>query len=351
MGSESFTIFFIVYTSLLLPFVASFGQSEYITKCSISESISYQNELTFICGNTDNTSDIFLSNEISCSNRNYPLNSYPGNQHYRTFKKINFQNCHFYQIDSNYLKNFTSLEKFDVSSVGLQTTSFKKIDPLQSLTWFSASHNQLTNISSDVFTTMRNLETLDVSYNAITHLNSTDFSGLTNLITLNLAVNRIKTLEDHIFDNFTNLKYLNLSFNPIEHFQTDLFAYLENLEHLDLRKTDLWDIQLGLLSFQTKLISLDLSENLMVTFDFGNFLPSLPQLKSLRLADNRLRILYEFRNSIFPRLTLLDLKNNDFECNTLKNYIRNIDWKYIEIPTDPNAIDRKRKNIRGIVCN
>lgn len=405
-----FNILFFVCTSLL-HFVTPFGQYQYISDCNIEHNIHSTvsggelhqfHGLTFICGENDNTNKIFGSNSVDCSKRRRSsgifIPSYASSYHYNRFVKISFENCHFRDINSGYFTNFTQLQSFDVSNIGAEKISIEKYHQLQFLTFFNASHNQLTSFPSNLFKAVKNLVSLDISHNEIRHIVPSDFEGATNvkmlnishnhlleipsnlfkdakgllvvdfsanaidqvwtadfihtndMISLDLSNNRLKSIEDHLFDSMPKLKYLNLSYNPIGDLKIDTLAYLTDLEHLDFRQTNISNIVFGTFSFQPKLISLDLSDNKLKRLDFDLFLPVLQHLKSLRLAGNQLQNLNGFINTLFPQLTSLDIKNNKFTCQYLISFMKSIDWNNLDIPVDPNAVDRQKISIRGINC-
>lgn len=385
MERRYFYILFFAYTSLL-HFAAPSEPFEHISTCifgsdrfydeydsdigqSASGIIPYINEVTFICRESNMEQIIFNRDSITCrlGKRGYSVSI-----EYGRIGTIHFENCKFHDIDSIYFKNFTMLRNFDVSNTGLETISIEKLHRLH-LTHFNASRNQLATFPRSLLKVMFYLEALDISNNAISHIDPSDFEGAKNLLTLkmshnhlveiplglyrdtnrlavvdfssnainqvrttafvgaknltslNLSNNRLKSLENHLFDSMLKLKYLNLSYNPIGNLKMDTLTYLTNLEHLDLRRTDISDIMFGTFSFQSKLISLDLAENDLKSLDFDLFLPILQHLRTLRLADNQLRNLDGFENKLFPQLTLLDIKNNKFECHLLIKFMKTID--------------------------
>lgn len=398
---ESKSIFlFVAVTVNLLHFGHSFGKFENISDCRygpptcVNCAVSYPNHLTIICGKTDNTSDIFNTNEIDCTQ----TANYRWPPTFDQIIKIDFENCLFRDINNDFLKNFTKLEEFDTSDVNLVEMSVKEPARSPFLVVFNASHNQLVALPSKLVPSIKSLTTLDVSYNAISEIGLTDLVGaghLTvlnishnnlleipfrlfleatklrvanfsankiervhsdafidakNLSSLDLSHNRLKSLVDHLFDDLRNLEYLSLAYNPIGNLKIDALAYLTNLEHLDLKQTNISTIVLGTFSFQSKLISLDLSDNQLARLNFGLFLPTLRHLQSLRLTGNQLQDLYGFKNALFPQLSSLDIKNNRFTCDYLKRFMESISWDNIDIPVDPNAIDRQKTSIRGINC-
>lgn len=186
---------FATVCAILLHFGYSFEKFENISDCktgSLIPNMPYPipYELTMICGTTDNTSDIFGQYETHCSNR-YVANEY--------IRKINFENCLFRDINNEYFKNFTRLREFDTSDVNLTTITIKEPPKSPFLTWFNASHNQLTTLPSDIFCSIKSLMSLDVSHNAIVNIGSINFDCAVSLTVLNVSYNQSVTRNSIAF--------------------------------------------------------------------------------------------------------------------------------------------------------
>lgn len=369
----------------LAHFVTASGDFSTLSDCVLNKKY-----VTFVCGSENKTDYIFRQVNFFCSN---------GISRYSPIQKIDFDNCLFRDIDSALvLGRFPQIEAYDTSNVGLTAITMK--DPPKSghIKVFDASHNELTTFPNDVFCSIVSLQSLDISYNSITQIEPANLDCAKNLTALNMSFNKLrqipahlfkvaknvkilnlsgnalegvphdafvdatgmtsldlsncslKSIEDHLFDELKNLTHLNLSSNPIGNVKIGAFAYLTDLEHLDLRQTKISNMAIGTLSFQWKLISLDLSENQLKSLDFSLFFPVLRHLKSLRLGNNQLQTLSGFANALFPKLMSLDIKNNRFKCDYLKELMNSVNWTILEIPLDPKAIDREKTNIRGINC-
>lgn len=323
--------------------------------------------VTFICGEANHTRDIFVDGKaFKCSNRmNAEGNKWPG--------KINFENCEFREFPINFLDRFVSLHTLIASDLGMESIEIKLFRDIKTLTHLDVSQNRLPaippllfynaeklsnanfknnsieQIDSLAFLGANKLKTLNLSYNKIKQLDSNTFST-PNLLELDLSMNNLGLLGEHTFDNITTLKHMNLSFNPIGDLKIDTFAHLTNLEILDLKQTNISVIHLGTFSHQHKLIVLDLSENNLIELDFNHFLPSLPDLRSLYLDENKLKTLNGFGNVIFPQLTLLDIRSNHFNCSYLENFMRSVNWDKLRLPIDRPTVKTGEASIRGINC-
>lgn len=342
---------------------------------------------TFICAESEGS--VFYDDTFKCSN-------YKRTTDYRWTGTIDFQNCHFSATQIIFDK-FKSLRKLIISDMEMETLQSKPFKGTNNLTYLDASRNRLSEIPAMLFVNADKLSnvdfsdnliktvgplalldahsliTLDLSKNVLTGFDEQAFKDLSNLQVLNLSHNKINALDlrnlpainlltldvssnnltilmEHTFDQAVNLKQLNLSFNPVGNLKVETFAYLSNLEYLNLKKTNISSIRMGTFSHQHKLISLDLSENILKELDFDLFLPVLNDLRSLYLEKNQLLNLPGFRNSLFPQLNLLNIKNNRFNCSYLQRFMKSVEWINIKLPVDPKSIDPQEVNIRGINC-
>lgn len=347
--------------------------------------------VTFICAKYPNEDGVFIDqSRFRCSNYNRNVfDYYPGT--------IDFRNCRFTKIERNYFKQFPRMHTFILSDLELETLDSKIFSEARNITNLIASKNHITEIPSLLFANAKrlvvadfsnnsiervdrlgftgasSLEMLDLSQNAIATLDVEVFIDQTSLQVLNLSYNQITELEpqtlsthnlltldlsnngltglsEHIFDQIMSLKSLNLSGNPLENLHADTFFYLSNLEVLNLRRTNLSSILFGTFSHQHKLIVLDLSENHLKKLDFDLFMPIMHDLRSLELDGNELTELDGFENALFPQLTLLDIKNNNFTCNYLTQFMRLVNWEKIRLPVDPTQVKKGEKHVRGIRC-
>lgn len=323
----------------------------------------YQNQkITFICA--ENLGSLFSKNGVQCDKKYFQYNSVEG---------IDFENCLFSVINETFFEKFTSLKTLVISDMEMETLDRNIFRGTKKLEKLFASRNRLTEIPPLLFNTTENFRYADFSNNLLQKVDNFGFEGENSLRTLNLSYNNIVELDlrdlaapsldildvshnnitiltTNTFDKFTKLERLNLAFNPIGNLKIETFSYLKKLEFLNLRKTNISSLQIGTFSYTRLLYSLDLSENALKELDCHMFLPSLKNLKSLYISDNQLTDLIDFRNTLFPRLQLLDIKNNNFNCTYLKSFMKSVDWEHIGIPVDLNLVDPSETNIHGIKC-
>lgn len=290
------------------------------------------------------------------------------------FQVVDFENCDFPKFHKHFIQIYKNMVKFNFSNVALEvlqpeffnyTTTAKtiivsqnKIEELppqlfgnaMNLRVLDFAQNKIQSVDPLAFSQLYAVEYLNLSYNQISEI-SLKHANLTTLLSLDLSNNKLNSFEEHIFENVSALKSLNLSCNPIENLRVDIFTYLPNLENLSLRRIKISSIALGTFSYQDKLVSLDLSENALQYLDSGHFLPILRDLRSLRLNDNELTDLNEFRNALFPSLIELDIKNNRFNCENLKHFMNSFDCSKIDLIINPKSTNLQKSSIRGINCD
>lgn len=365
---------------------------EYISDCAFYDRglIFGNDNITFICGQRNNEAHVIIDSEkFNCSNSLFLItNLWVGT--------VNFRNCLFSQMRTKFFEEFINIHTFNFSDLELERLQPDALKEAKNLTYFTVSHNLLNEIPSllfvhnkkilhadftantiktvdpNAFVGAMSLISLDLSQNEISTLDKQVFKDLSNLKKLNLSHNRLTdldasilpvslleldlsynslaSLKEHNFDKLINLKRLDLSNNPVGNFNPDIFDYLTDLEHLFLREMELTHIDLGSFEHQHYLVSLDLSGNELEKIDFKLFSPVMRDLKTLRLADNKLNNLNGFRNTLFPQLTSLDIQNNAFSCNYLKYFMELINWEKLQLSFDRKSFDPREMNVRGIKC-
>lgn len=345
--------------------------------------------VTFVCTANGNENNVFLdsTSQINCTKTYIHHTAWPGT--------IDFLNCQFNQIKRDFFEKFYNMHTFNISNVDLQEISpdtFKeatnitnlivtqnRLEEIPALAFINAhklrnldfSKNAIKRIDSLAFLGLENLKSLDLSHNNLTEFDDQGFKEVSTLQILNLSHNQINRLESnalsfydlleldlannnlsaldgHAFSQLSNLNQLNLSFNPISELRADTFSALFHLRHLNLRRINISSIEMGTFLHQQKLIMLDLSENWLKIMDFQLFHPIQHDLTSLRLANNRLTELRDFRNSVFLQRLSLDIQRNDFNCSYLEHFMESVNWEKIQMPTNQYLMDKP--NIRRINC-
>ncbi|XP_038217334.1 chaoptin isoform X2 [Zerene cesonia] len=149
-----------------------------------------------------------------------------------------------------------------------------------------------------------NIRVLDFSHNNISYIAPYYFrhADLT-LSELHLSHNQIRNITREVFGSMLMLQYLDLSHNQIFHMEYDCFKKVKNLQMMDLCGR-----QLGLMIYGFLRI-LDLSHNHLIELPVEVF-HDMQMLTSVDLSHNRIRNLAD--NLILSAaLERLDLSNND----------------------------------------
>lgn len=310
----------------------------------ISQWHSTVSPLELVCGENNIEGDIFGDNP-NLSIRMMSVSK-------RVFKRIYFTNCRFPKIPSNFnFKLYENLNTLDFSDVGLETLEMAALSNAKSVKIVIAARNRLTDISPEFFTDILQIEELDVSKNAIQSLGPSALSSAKNLLALDISRNKLATIDENAFDGAIKLKKLDISNNPIGSLKPELFARLAHLEVVSLKQTEITSIQPGTFSQQPNLISLDISENKLKELNFNQvFAPALHEFQSLNLSKNQLNNLNGCRNAIVPKLKVLDIRSNDFDCSYLLNLMEGLNAEVFELPIDRHLTDVQKANVRGINC-
>lgn len=376
----------------LTRFSASGLKYQYIDDCKFYDRglIFGNDNITFICGREDNQDKVIIDSErFNCSNSLFFItNLWVGT--------VNFQKCQFPEVKTKFFREFLNIHTFNISDLELRRLQSDAFELAANLTHLLVTNNHLTEISSLLFIHTKKIVHIDFSSNEINRVDSLAFVGAKTLESLNLARNKLNALDvqvfkdtgnliklnvsfnkfitfdanilpatlieldlshnnlsvlkDQTFDKLINLKQLILSFNPIGKLDVNIFIHLLNLEQLKLRHIDISSIELGTFSQQHHLVELDLSENQLKTLDFNLFAPVLQDLKTLELTGNRLSDLTGFRNSLFPQLVSLDIRDNAFSCSYLKYFMEFVNWEKLRLTIDRKSINPREPNVRGIKC-
>lgn len=236
------------------------------------------------------------------------------------------------KLNENLAEAYPNLKSFNVSHIGLRTFNFDNFWNAKNLEEIHANDNKLTEFPelSDSWPEMTKLIHVDLSNNEISKINSTGLQLMGNLNHLDLSTNKIAELKSEAFAQLPKLKYLNLSNNALS------------------------ELVMGTFSFQNNLKVLDLSGNDLLKINFDIFLPMMP-LKKLLLKQNQLSDLDGFSNTLFPVLNQFDIRENEFNCTYLMNFLRSgINWKNIELVnsrTSDVALNiSKYEYVHGIRC-
>lgn len=343
----------------------------YITGCKfVRHEETQQNELSIVCSDdvSKNKTDEFIAADRWKCDHSY-TNRF-NDEHFSQMDIVSFADCYFTKLPAKVLSKFTGISNLNATSIGLKEfgvddlpTSHWKLDTL------ILTQNKLENINQEVLKQLPLLKALHLRINDITELPS--FVDNPELEILALMYNKLKQIPNDAFKGLAKLKHLELSYNaltsaalqfdeetkleilllnnnPIEVLRVGDFQHVKHLKGLTVEQALLRQIELGTFASLTALEKLVLSNNALKEFDFGEFLPSLQALKTLKLDGNVLTELDSNFDQIFPRLNQLVITRNKFNCTYLKEFLRTL--RLNPSATDENDSHLNNPNIRGISC-
>lgn len=159
------------------------------------------------------------------------------------------------------------------------------------------------------------VQVLDLRDNTIVSLDASSFEGLVHLHQLWISSNYIHTVELDTFASLHSLRNLSLADNRIEWFDHRIVEQAASLQWLDLSGNKLMEVdtEVPLLRSRT-LLELYLRAS-HISFISAPMLSELPALQRLDLADNLLITLQASTFVSLPRLVVLDVVNNPFNCD------------------------------------
>lgn len=223
----------------------------------------------------------------------------------------------FFDLNPNVLKEYPNVNELFIAYLGIKHLNVNGIFYSDTITYFVASFNQLSNIPSSI--SMSNLERLDLSNNNFKSLTSGNFQSDRKMITfcssifssplekglslncpqleiLDLGINQIATIEDFSFQKFNRLNYLRLAYNQLTQLRENTFYGVPELTHLSLSNNRIKDIHLESFATLKNLQEIYLESNQIETIDENLFVNN-NRLRCVGLQDNPLR---RFSYSAFP---------------------------------------------------
>lgn len=263
-----------------------------------------------------------------------------------------------------------------------------KMDALENVQYFNASHNQINVIDPSLINEMSGILEIDFSNNKIESINGTTFHGAFKLNRINLAHNDIRQLEfgasteqvecldlshnrlgsqNTNFSSLRNVQHLDVSDNQLANLDINTFSTNVKIRFLSLGQNGIGSLVYGIFSNLADLEQLDLSRNLLTTLDSRIFetnknmqvlnlshnsltnlanglVSAIIELKRLDLSFNKIKAL---DSSLFDKNTKLDVQGNPLTSHAVSNNIiekigrfwKNLFSKYVEgvfNDNDPN---------------
>ena len=123
----------------------------------------------------------------------------------------------FYSTDFYTYPSLVSVQKADLSAIGIEFLSDDKFSSFSGLTELNLSHNEIFILDGDAFKVMPALRVLSVSYNPIIRISRRFGDYLTNLKELHMKGCKLAELtEPSPFSSLNNLQILDLRDNLIQ---------------------------------------------------------------------------------------------------------------------------------------
>jgi Leucine-rich repeat (LRR) protein len=194
----------------------------------------------------------------------------------------------------------------------------------------------------------KNLKMLSAPYNELEVINVT---GNTELLELKVRQNFISDISN--LSALTKLEILDLSYNPLGSLKVSSFSRMSDLTKLNLENTNITQKSLvfGTFAHNVNLTHLDLSYNQLNRLDF-NIFTALTQLTHLKIDGNNLtEIPFENIKLSFPKLSLISLVDNDWNCSYLSNMIKQLRSLNVIVYVFVKFRVYDEMNVDGIRCH
>lgn len=213
----------------------------------------------------------------------------------------------------------------------------------------------ISKLSEESFDELRGnpeVKEIDLSGVSLKWLGDSTFKYFPNMVKLNISNNEFAHFADISFTNLNKLETLDMSFNDLNDLNGQVFYNLKELRHLNLSNINLSHLNFESLSFLMKLVSLNLSQNHIKIIDMGTwYWDTFSNLQRIDLKSNGMIELNTFRPALFPQLTFLDLRYNNFNCSRLKSALDPFNHlNELNLPSDVIPDEKSKQAYRGISC-
>ncbi|MEQ2283712.1 Immunoglobulin superfamily member 10, partial [Ameca splendens] len=195
-------------------------------------------------------------------------------------KEVHCTFRHFTTIPKAFPK---ATERLNLGYNSLTEVEGSEFRSLRQLEMLMLHGNDISRVHPGAFYTLRSLQILKLSYNKLTSVNSGLFEGLVSLIRLHLDHNLIDFIEPYCFSGLISLKLLQLEGNLLKQIHPHTFITVSVL---------------------------------------GSFWTS--GLKHLHLSDNLLEELNPAALKTAPRLELLTIHGNPWNCDCQLQWL--VEW-------------------------
>ncbi|XP_072321751.1 uncharacterized protein [Eucyclogobius newberryi] len=171
--------------------------------------------------------------------------------------------------------------------------------------------NQLTEVPTDIPSTV---DTIDLRYNQITKIQVLNFTHFPNLTKLDLNQNSISYIDEGTFSQLISLKWLILSNNSLVKLQDKVFDGLSKLTKLSVDLNQIHSVAPNAFRSLSSLTILDLSNNRLCTIAQVHLaVQYMPLLKTLSISNNRITMFRSQDLILNSSISVLDMSGNPLE--------------------------------------
>ena len=161
----------------------------------------------------------------------------------------------------------------------------------------------------------KSLIEMDLSFNSINEVKPDFFESCSIISTLIMKNGKIEKIAFGAFDSLKDLQTLDLSHNELHYIPHDLVIHNQKLKCFSLSHNPLTMLQDdGPILTSSSLLHLHM-ENCMISELSTTSLSQLPNLQSLDLSRNELKVLFEATLLQLPNLNEVYLSDNPWTCN------------------------------------
>ncbi|XP_022904402.2 leucine-rich repeat-containing protein 15-like [Onthophagus taurus] len=273
---------------------------------------------------------------IECENItiNHGLFSTSYYSEFRRLEVLVITESNFSVFSYDLTQKLPALKKITVSQSGVKIIDYlRKRSTPPYLISINLSHNEISKLSNNIFSSVPTLNDLNVSHNRIEIIEPLFFNSSietldlsynkikvfpiaaldTKLLTINLSYNELTEISNNQFDTFQNLINVYMSHNNIEIIE---ISTTNSIETLDLSHNNIKDIT-SILKYFLKLHKLHLNNNLISEIPRQGF-DSLQFLNELDLGGNKLHEMnFQILLGNNKFLHHLDLNNNSLNITNL----------------------------------
>ncbi|XP_050421139.1 chaoptin [Adelges cooleyi] len=267
------------------------------------QNLPYLQELDLAYNNIKNMDFTFLD-QVGMLSNDFHMNV-SHNQMIKLYLSSNYSNKDLF-IQSN-------IRVLDISYNSIKEIEDKYFTPMESsLSYLHLSHNNLWQVTRNVFGNLNHLIWLDLGYNRISEVGFDALKSSRKLQVVMMNHNRLVDMPNDLFKGFAELRIADFSYNKIR-VLPDMFFSEDSLEVLNLAHNEL--SRMPVLAFAIHsaglVCDMDLSHNMITALPVFEMFSRFKSLKKLNLAGNRLVRLEDSNFAALPHLAYLDLSNNN----------------------------------------